>query len=226
MQQPPKVTYEDENGRLLRPCMCKGSSKYVHEGCLQAWRLADPSNTRNYWVCPTCGFKYRLSRMGWANWIASRSAQITLTLLILLFAVFLLGFVADPIINLYLDPLGAFSMFSSAPAYYYEDDAPHTWAEHFFKGFAGLGVVGFLKVLLASPFNYFRFGGTRRRGRVTGRDRAEQVSWIVIAIGVATVLGAIYKGVRAWSSRFLKSAGERVMDVQPDDDADDEEAEE
>lgn len=79
-------------------------------------------------------------------------------------------------------------MFSSEPAYYYEDDAPATWAEHFFKGFAGLGVVGFLKVIIASPFNYFRFGG-RRRGRMTGRDRAEQVSWIVIAIGVATVLG-------------------------------------
>lgn len=76
MQQQPNVTYEDENGRLLRPCMCKGSSKYVHEGCLQAWRLADPSNARNYWVCPTCGFKYRLSRMGWANWIASRSEFI------------------------------------------------------------------------------------------------------------------------------------------------------
>lgn len=72
MQTAPNVTYEDESGRLIRPCLCKGSSKYVHEGCLQAWRHADPSyGRRNYWQCPTCGFKYRLARMGWGNWVAS-----------------------------------------------------------------------------------------------------------------------------------------------------------
>lgn len=31
---------------------------------------------------------------------------------------------------------------------------------------------------------------------------------------------AIYKGVRAWSRRTLERAGERVMDVQGDDDDD------
>lgn len=71
-QSGPSVTYESEEGRLLRPCKCKGSSKYVHEGCLQAWRHADPSyGRRNYWQCPTCGFRYRLARMGWARIIAS-----------------------------------------------------------------------------------------------------------------------------------------------------------
>lgn len=33
---------------------------------------------------------------------------------------------------------------------------------------------------------------------------------------------AIYKGVRVWSRRTLERAGERVMDVQGDDDDDDE----
>jgi hypothetical protein len=33
---------------------------------------------------------------------------------------------------------------------------------------------------------------------------------------------AVYKGVRAWSRRALERAGERVMDVQNDDDNDDE----
>jgi hypothetical protein len=72
LQSAPNVTYEDENGRLIRPCMCKGSSKYVHEGCLQAWRHADPSyGRRNYWQCPTCGFRYRLARLGLGRWVAS-----------------------------------------------------------------------------------------------------------------------------------------------------------
>ena len=72
-QGSPSVTYESEDGgRLIRPCKCKGSSKYVHEGCLQAWRHADPGyGRRNYWQCPTCGFKYRLQRLGWGRLISS-----------------------------------------------------------------------------------------------------------------------------------------------------------
>jgi hypothetical protein len=73
----PSVSYISSDpaaGRLLRPCKCKGSSRYVHEGCLQAWRHADPRyGRRNYWQCPTCGFKYRLERMQWGRWISSPS---------------------------------------------------------------------------------------------------------------------------------------------------------
>ncbi|KAF2803657.1 uncharacterized protein BDZ99DRAFT_363464, partial [Mytilinidion resinicola] len=222
-QPGPSVTYESEEGRLLRPCKCKGSSKYVHEGCLQAWRHSDPSyGRRNYWQCPTCGFSYRLARLGWGRSLASKTAQISLTIAILVLAVFFLGFVADPIINLYLDPYSYFSLFSSSqPESYYEPEEKSSWVEHFLKGFTSMGVLGFLKVLLSNPFSYFRFGGGGTRGRTTGRDRYEQVSWIVILVGVSTFLFAIYKGVRAWSRRTLEKAGEQVMDVQPDDDDDD-----
>lgn len=221
--QSPNVVYQDEGGRLIRPCMCKGSSKYVHDACLQAWRHADPGyGRRNYWQCPTCGFKYRLARLGAGRFIGSIATQITLTVLILLVVIFVLGFVADPIIGLYVDPWSYMPWNSwSRPSYgyYYEDDEPTTWYEHFAKGFASMGVLGFLKVLLASPFSYFRIGGGGGRGR-TGRDRVEQVSWIIIIIGVGTFLAAVYKGVRAWSRRTLERAGERVMDVQNDDDVD------
>lgn len=71
----PSVSYVSSDpslGRLIRPCKCKGSSRYVHEGCLQAWRHADPDyGKRNFWQCPTCGFRYRLERMRWASWISS-----------------------------------------------------------------------------------------------------------------------------------------------------------
>lgn len=71
-QSKPTVTYDSEDGRLIRPCKCKGSSKYVHEGCLQRWRHADPGyGRRNYWQCPTCGFQYQLERLRWGRWISS-----------------------------------------------------------------------------------------------------------------------------------------------------------
>ncbi|KAL5118996.1 hypothetical protein ACEQ8H_003125 [Pleosporales sp. CAS-2024a] len=223
--QSPGVVYQDDAGRLIRPCMCKGSSKYVHDSCLQAWRHADPGYARrNYWQCPTCGFKYRLARLGAGRFVGSVGAQIALTALILIVIIFILGFVADPIIGLYVDPWSYMPWNSwSRPSYgyYFEDDEPSTWYEHFAKGFASMGVLGFLKVLIASPFSYFRFGGSGGRAR-TGRDRVEQVSWIIIIVGVGTFLAAVYKGVRVWSRRTLERAGERVMDVQHDDDDDDE----
>jgi len=79
LRSSPSVTYESEDGgRLLRPCLCKGSQKYVHEECLQAWRLQNPEAKRNYWQCPTCRYKYRLERMTWAHWI-SGTGKLQLT---------------------------------------------------------------------------------------------------------------------------------------------------
>lgn len=81
MRSSPSVTYEsDDGGRLLRPCLCKGSQKYVHENCLQAWRLQDPMAKRNYWQCPTCRYRYHLERMTWAHWISSTGEPATLVL--------------------------------------------------------------------------------------------------------------------------------------------------
>ena len=202
----PNVVYEDEGGRLIRPCLCKGSSKYVHDQCLQAWRHADPGyGRRNYWQCPTCGFKYRLARLGAGRFVGSvgksksificndytncsLAAQVALTIVIMASMVFILGFFADPILNLYFDPWGTLMPWSSSGRdYYYEPDPEaDSWTEHFAKGFAGMGVLGFLKVLISSPLSYFRIGGGR--GRATGRDRYEQVSWIIILIGVGTFL--------------------------------------
>jgi len=223
MRSAPNVTYEDaDGGRLLHPCLCKGSQKYVHEHCLQAWRLQNPAAKRNYWQCPTCRYKYRLERMNWAHWISSTAAQILLTLAIFILASFTLGYVADPIINLYLDPYDTIAHGSQPllPA-----DEPVTWTEHFVKGFASLGLVGFAKFLLTlSPWQMYNMR-TSVGGRNTGRDRMAQISWIAVSVGILTFTWAVWKGVRAWSRRALAAASERVMDVPGanyDEDDDDE----
>lgn len=226
-QPTPRVTYASppgDGGRLLRPCNCKGSQKYVHEECLSAWRMQDPLQKRNYWQCPTCQYKYKLQRLTWGSWISSTAAQVGLTLVIFLTAIFVLGFVADPIINLYLDPLEAIATRGGPTgSLIYEDEAP-SWAEHFVKGLASLGLLGFAKFILTlSPLNWFNMRGTGvyvgGRGN-TGRERINQLSWIAIVVGIVTFLFAVWKGVRAWSRRTLEKAGERVMDVPGGDDAD------
>ncbi len=186
--------------------------------------------------------------MQWGRWISSTTTQIVLTISIFVFALFFMGFVADPIINLYVDP---YSFITTAPLskfgermepIFTDDDVP-TWTEHFIKGLASLGLLGFVKVLFAlSPWQWWNLrssgimnGGGGRSGN-TGRDRLANISWIVVLIGVGTFLWvctlpcqgttahvtqAVYKGVRAWSRRTLEKAGERVMDVAGDDDDDD-----
>lgn len=229
MQAAPRVTYESEDGgRLLSPCKCKGSQRYVHEECLNAWRRADPTQKRNYWECPTCRYRYKLQRLTWSAWITSTSAQLALTLFILVASVFLLGFVADPIINMYLDPVTTVATAGGRADSLIWEDEPNGWFEHMIKGLASLGLVGFAKFFFTlSPFQWFQvrtgFGGGRSAVGGSGRDRLQQISWITLAIGIATVVYGIWKVVRAWSRRTLQNAGERVLDVPGADDDDDEE---
>ncbi|KAF4265823.1 hypothetical protein LV164_003286 [Aspergillus fumigatus] len=144
--------------------------------------------------------------------------------------VFLLGFIADPIINLYVDPVETivykeFWEPSTASGGLPTETGP-SWVEHFVKGLASLGLLSFIKAMLAlSPWQWWnlRSSGVVSSGRTTGRSRAASISWIVILIGVGSFLWAVWKGVRTWSRKTLEKAGERVMDVPlPDDDDEDE----
>jgi hypothetical protein len=192
------VSEDPELGRLISPCKCKGSQKYVHEGCLQAWRNAAPLSDRNYWRCPTCQFEYRLQRLRWGRWLTSKFLRATLTFVIMLVTIFFLGFVADPIIGLWVDPWGSmsgalFSGFDFDEPVVLVDTESAGWSAHFVKGFLSLGLLGFLKTMFVmSPWNWlnirFGGGGRRRRGR-GGRDRMEQINWALVAIGVVTFLG-------------------------------------
>ena len=206
MQPTPEVTYESEDpesGRLFRPCKCKGSSAYVHEGCLQSWRHADVSysSNRNYWQCPTCHYRYRVQKISWARWVSSTFTQLLLTFTILFLTVFILGFIADPIINLYLDPLDTIESYTFSSSEETFDRTPidlefdeSGWLEHFLKGMASLGLLGFVKVILAmSPLHWLNIRGTGlasggRRAGTTGRDRLASVSWMVVIVGLVTFI--------------------------------------
>lgn len=123
-----------------------------------------------------------------------------ITVFILFFTVFVLGFVADPILRLWVDPFGSvvgsiFDLDDEEDDGFYvpplvDDDEPGSWAYHFFKGFASLGLLGFVKsFLVMSPWHWFnvRIGGGRARRR-GGRERVDSLNWIVVVIGIFTFL--------------------------------------
>lgn len=198
------LSEDPELGRLLCPCKCKGSQKYVHEGCLRAWRQAAPLSDRNFWRCPTCHFEYRIERLRWARWLSSRWTRVALTFGVVVFSIFMLGFIADPIINVWLDPFGSIADTITVVITDVEGlrepavdlDEPATWSYHFLKGLFSLGLLGFVKSFLAmSPWQWFNlrhggvFGGARARRGGTGRDRLDNINWALIVIGLITFLG-------------------------------------
>lgn len=225
----PRVRYISEDprdGRLVCPCRCKGTQKYVHEGCLTAWRHAQPLSGRNYWKCPTCGFEYHFQRLRWGRWISNRVTRALLTLLAFVLAIFLLGFIADPLIDLWLDPAGmivdTFNELGDTDA---GDDIlenlagilyPHNaedgdaggaagWIEHFLKGFFSLGIVGVVKTFLAvSPFTWWNIRGRVRR-RAGGRARIEGFGWMFVLVGAFTFLGVCFDSRIAMPLFFQKT---------------------
>jgi len=52
---------DPEMGRLIRPCLCRGTISYVHVKCLQRWRNASTSQSAFY-ACPQCHYKYAFAR--------------------------------------------------------------------------------------------------------------------------------------------------------------------
>ena len=52
-------SHDTANDRLISPCACKGSAKYVHQACLQKWRDS-AANPYNRVRCEICHSYYRL----------------------------------------------------------------------------------------------------------------------------------------------------------------------
>ncbi|OSX67486.1 hypothetical protein POSPLADRAFT_1164863 [Postia placenta MAD-698-R-SB12] len=52
---------DPELGRLIRPCLCKGSISHVHVKCLHRWRNSS-ANRSTFYSCTQCGYKYHFAR--------------------------------------------------------------------------------------------------------------------------------------------------------------------
>ena len=52
--------YETKSNRLISPCLCRGTQKYVHEACLHQWRHLN-RESRHYTNCNECNIEYVLS---------------------------------------------------------------------------------------------------------------------------------------------------------------------
>ncbi|KAI1117456.1 hypothetical protein F5Y14DRAFT_402687 [Nemania sp. NC0429] len=226
--RPPRRQYISEDGdRLLSPCLCKGSIKYMHEGCLKLWMNENPAKG---YQCDICKYKYQMERLSIAQRVRSPVISLMMTLAILFVAIFLLGFVADPILGLWLDPVGTITESVIPRGRFADDDTvdfgEDGWFEHLLKGVFSLGLLGFVKAFLAmSPWQWWNLrtsgivsGGARRAG--TGRHRLENINITLVLIGVLTFLYTVWKVTRKYTEQTLDRASQKILNVQTDDDGD------
>ena len=52
---------ETPDNKLFAPCLCDGSSKYVHQKCLEDWRDHNNISSEAYHKCMECKTEYKLS---------------------------------------------------------------------------------------------------------------------------------------------------------------------
>lgn len=164
-----------------------------------------------------------MARLHWASALSSRWAQIAVTLIVFVVGIFALGFIADPLVDLWIDPFGTITETVSsvvADIEALEKPQPNhvTWYEHFVKGFFSLGLVGIAKTMLAIPpwqWWSIRTPGTVGRGRRqgTGRGRVEDMSLIFVLIGAFTFLMGTWKMAKTMIARALKHVSDSVIDV-------------
>ena len=225
------VEYKSEDeGRLIKPCKCKGTQRYIHELCLMELRAKSPVKNA-YLKCDLCGYQYNTRRLLIHDLLLSRVMRALFTILLVIVLMFMLGFVADPIINLYVDPyetLATQRFWKPVDVTDMADAASESWwAQHFLKGFVSIGVMGFIKsVLLANPWHFWNLrhtgilGGTART-TTTGRERAINISWIAVVIGVGSALYFFYQQIAKFSHSTLSKMATTVIEVQMDDDDED-----
>ena len=48
----------EEDGELISPCLCRGTSAFVHRECLNNWRRMS-QNPTSFWRCDSCRYNYR-----------------------------------------------------------------------------------------------------------------------------------------------------------------------
>ena len=217
---------EPSLGQLISPCKCSGSARFIHEGCLQAWRK-NAAEKKHFWECNICHYQYQFSRLGWARLLENGAAHFAITATVALLLVFIFGYIADPIINLYIDPYSATSASRLwTPIKVSDLGEESSWLQHFYKGLASLGVLSFARVIfMANPWHWYNLRnsglahGTARPG-ATGQERVANISWVVLLIGVMTFLYTVFKAMNTLTRWFLEKAAFNIKEVPHDDDDD------
>ncbi|KAH9898290.1 zf-C3HC4-domain-containing protein [Cubamyces lactineus] len=227
-------------GRLIRPCLCKGSISFVHVKCLQRWRNTAASRSAFY-ACPQCGYHYHFARTRIVG-IATNPVVIA-TLSTFLFSVIVLmsSFVATWFLGDGGDdyyywstvyyPWDIFRSLVRMTIGFFEDDlldgpivtrtprklrqprGPPSFAARLFRRFLlGLPVVGAGSIAHMLASFPMPYHIMRLRARRIGRQSRDLMALVVLALVIAGAFRALFK-VYQFTERMSKRLLLRAEDA-------------
>ncbi|KAH9858083.1 zf-C3HC4-domain-containing protein [Lenzites betulinus] len=212
-----------ELGRLIRPCLCKGSISYVHVKCLQRWRNTSASGSAFY-ACPQCGYHYHFARtrvLGIAtNPVVVAALSSLLFTYYWFYPVDIFRALVRMTINFFDDDLLDNPIFRArrgsartSP----EIRGPPGLLMRLFRRFllglpvVGAGSVAHLLFSFPMPFNWMRLR-TRRVGR-RSKDMVALIMLAVVIAGVARALYKVYQFTERMTKRLLLRAEDAILEV-------------
>ena len=174
--------FENGAGRLISPCLCSGSMRYVHVSCLNEWR-AQSANPRSFVQCDQCQYQYNVQRAEWAALLESKRV-VRAAAAVLLLAATALGM-------LLLAPLGAATHFYSLvrfhPGHAYASGrlVASMWCwqlDALVSGFLGVAAAGFVISLREAYAAHRHVSHQWLFGLVTALATNDQRIWRVFAL--------------------------------------------
>jgi len=137
-----------EQGRLFTPCRCKGTMRFIHQGCLETWRKMS-SNAASSTHCDQCAYAYRIQKKGVASFISARGVVCAAALVFFCLGIFLAGFVVRWVRIAWDAPAGMkggdveTAMEEAMGKVMSLDHLWENWWEHVQWGCIGIGILGF-----------------------------------------------------------------------------------
>ncbi|KAG9304528.1 hypothetical protein G9A89_020092 [Geosiphon pyriformis] len=219
---------EDTLGRLISPCLCKGTMRYVHVECLNNWRLRSQKKT-SFFQCDECKYQYAFRRTTIAKYATNGFVLTIVTLILFAFCVFVGGFFSK--LFLYLNDYPAsFSEILSEESEETAETAlrePMTFATiftidhyHLASGFVFVGIVGFLQILFSliwlGPFPSWNIrlpSGSGGGGGGRGDSFAALVIAVILVVGIVKAIWGMYKLVQGVSRLILERVELVILEV-------------
>ncbi|TFK30343.1 hypothetical protein FA15DRAFT_662285 [Coprinopsis marcescibilis] len=97
------VSAEPELGRLISPCQCKGSIRYVHLKCLHQWRQSSSSQSA-FFACPQCHYRYRFARTQITGLATNKIVIVAASSIIFVSIVMVASFITTYFMSLFEEP--------------------------------------------------------------------------------------------------------------------------
>mmetsp|Transcript_9558 Transcript_9558/g.13360 ORF Transcript_9558/g.13360 Transcript_9558/m.13360 type:complete len:1184 (-) Transcript_9558:21-3572(-) len=205
-----------DEGRLISPCLCRGSIRFVHLECLQHWRR-ESRNTSAFYECEMCKYRYSFHRTLYAQVLRSALVLHAASAFILVFLILASAHVLRKCDDSFFEGNMAASLTPDLASIDLPKDAVlppelvqsyfnRVWifgltGPHLLLGVVTVGVVGWL----CTFWHYIPM--------VWAPGRNRTILPILIIIGMVKVLTITYELMKRVSGHYLQAAENLILEV-------------